>query len=185
MSDYLRGKILSDARLKLSEYADRLEVFESGLPGLPQDMLHFAINIKGLHGYLPISYIVYENNLYTSLRPGDFAALMKRVDLFNSDRWSALDFAICYFLLDFPSRERRIIENVEDLDLGEESSYILIQKVKNIVTSANMQKEANKINISFYCYNNRTGFIEQFKITVYPTYHYDAENFDRIQVLGT
>jgi hypothetical protein len=172
----IKYNILAHAKTRKPQYADRMEIFQPTLGELPAGLIHYVINIKGLHGYIPISYLVLGNDFYSSLEPGDFSRLAKRLRLFEIDNLTALELAIIYLLVDFPSRERRIIENVADLELVDDNQRELAYQLAKVITPPSLQRANNQLECSFICFNSRSNWLERFNLTIYPSYHYDCEN---------
>jgi hypothetical protein len=171
----IKDKILSHARSKNPDYAERMEIFEPNLPGLPAGLTHYAVNINGLFDYTPISYICLGDDCFSSLMPDDFGALMKHLQLLESNRLAAIDVAILYLLIDFPSRDRSIVETMEEVPLPDDPPAILTQKVSAVISPAHLDKSSGRGELTFFCYNRRSGWLEQFSLVIYPSYHYTGE----------
>src|SRR5437899_10161820 len=114
----IKDKILSDARSRKPQYADRMEVIEPQLADLPAGLSHYSIHIVKLHDYLPINYIVVVDSIFTSMQAGDFARLLQRIKFLEEKRLSAGDLAVLFLLIEFPSRDRRLVERPEDIALS-------------------------------------------------------------------
>src|ERR1043166_4054188 len=113
----IQEEILADAQARKPDYKDRMQIFELPLEDFPAGLAQYSIKIKGLYDYLPISYFVYNNGFYTSLQQGDFARLLQRLKLLEDKTLSATNVAKLFLFLEYPSRERLLVENLEDMAL--------------------------------------------------------------------
>lgn len=169
--------ILEDASARKPDYRDRLSVEEPGLDGLPKGLRHFSIKIKGLHSYLPINYIVAGQELYTSLVEGDFMRLLYRLRVLEEDSLSALEIAILFMLLEYPNRDLRIVETMEDLALPPLNAHD-IKLVEEVMAPPRKQFLNGALECTFLCANIRTSGLDRFLLRISPEYELSGENHE-------
>jgi hypothetical protein len=175
----IKELILADAKIRKERYSDRMTVTEPELDDLPSGLKHYSVEIYGLHSYLPINYLTVENDetdFYTSLRKGDFTGLLKRLSSIETDRFSALDIAILFLLLEHPSRDRRIIEKIEDIALPEAMKESDRQDIAHAITPPTKTNVDGGLECSFVCLNVRTSGIERYIVRISADYTLSGES---------
>lgn len=168
--------ILSDAQQKRPNYADRMQVVELSISDLPTKLKFYTIKITGLFDYLPINYVVLNNNYYSSLEKGDFGKFLEYVGFLAKDVLSAWELTKLFFLLEFPSKDRLIVEKLADTSLTDTAPEDLKEKLNNTLETPLLRKTTQGAELFFYCENVRTGCLEVFSIRVSPSYLVDGES---------
>lgn len=175
--------ILQDALARKPDYRERLSVEEPGLEGLPKGLRHFSVKIKGLHSYLPINYVVAGEELYTSLVEGDFMRLLHRLRVVEEDSLSALEIAILFMLLEYPNRDLRIVETMEDLALPPLNAREM-KLWEEVMTPPGKRFVNGALECTFLCANIRTSGLDRFLLRISPDYELSGENSEVIHFGG-
>lgn len=142
---------------------------------MPKGLRHFSVKIQGLHSYLPINYVVVgESEIYSSLVEGDFVRLLHRLRLLEDNTLSAIEIAVLFMLLEYPNRELRIVETLEELALQvtDKDRETLAQ----VVQPAVCRRVDGGLECEFICSNVRTSALERFRLQISPEYELSGES---------
>lgn len=174
----IEDAILLDAQEKKPNYAERMQVIELPIEDLPAKFKIYNIKITGLFDYLPINYVVSDDRYYSSLTKGDFGKLLEYLNLLAKDPLSAWELTKLFFLLEFPSRNRLIVETIADTSLTNTAPADLKEKLTNILEAPLLRKTIQGAELLFYCENVRTGCLEVFSIRISPSYLVDGDSWE-------
>src|SRR5215813_12273878 len=102
----IKDRILADAKSRKAQYADRIEVLGPQTEDLPEGLHFYNIRIVGLFDYIPINYIVLNDDVFTSLERGDFLKLLRRLRVIEDGNLSAQHFMELFLLIEYPTRHQ-------------------------------------------------------------------------------
>ncbi|MEW6734946.1 MAG: hypothetical protein AB1489_26890 [Acidobacteriota bacterium] len=162
--------ILADAKSRKPEYAARLILVEVQPEGLPAGIRHFSLQIDRLFDYIPINYIVIGDEYYCSLVKDDFAKLLWRFNLLAEKRLTARSLVTLFLLIGSPSRDRRMVERIEDITLPTKLKQPEPRQYAQLITPPSLQNIDDKIEARFSCFNIRSNSLENFLLSVNTDY---------------
>ncbi len=169
-------KILEDAKAQRPKYAERLIVIGPQTDGMPLGLVHYGVNISKLHDYTPMNYVVIGEEIFSSLKKGDFANLLKKLRFLEENNLSAYDLVNLFFMLEFPTRYYFLVDKAEDVLVPENAPQEMQMMLNQLIAPPKLQINKGFLECIFLAFNIQSKALERFFLGMSPEYVFEGSS---------